>query len=77
LNLLTFYWDKSPRSKPLSQHGTLNSAVTVYLAQENARASSFAQLKEVFARALDRFLAGSASLHPAPNSRQPRLLFAG
>lgn len=34
---MTFYWDKAPGSKPWTQLGTLNSAVTVFLAQENAR----------------------------------------
>ena len=34
---MTFYWDKAPSSKPWTQLGTLNSAVTVFLAQENAR----------------------------------------
>jgi len=34
---MTFYWDKSPGSRPWTQLGTLNSAVTVFLAQENAR----------------------------------------
>ena len=34
---MTFYWDKTPGSKPWAQLGTLNSAVTVFLAQENAR----------------------------------------
>ncbi|HMH66670.1 MAG TPA: amidohydrolase family protein [Pinirhizobacter sp.] len=34
---MTFYWDKTPGSKPWTQLGTLNSAVTVFLAQENAR----------------------------------------
>ena len=34
---MTFYWDKAPSSKPWTQVGTLNSAVTVFLAQENAR----------------------------------------
>jgi imidazolonepropionase-like amidohydrolase len=34
---MTFYWDKTPGTKPWAQLGTLNSAVTVFLAQENAR----------------------------------------
>ena len=34
---MTFYWDKSPGSRPWTQLGTLSSAVTVFLAQENAR----------------------------------------
>lgn len=34
---MTFYWDKASGSKPWTQLGTLNSAVTVFLAQENAR----------------------------------------
>lgn len=34
---MTFYWDKAPGSKPWTQLTTLNSAVTVFLAQENAR----------------------------------------
>lgn len=34
---MTFYWDKAPGSRPWTQLGTLNSAVTVFLAQENAR----------------------------------------
>ena len=34
---MTFYWDRSPGSRPWAQLGTLGAAVTVYLAQENAR----------------------------------------
>lgn len=34
---MTFYWDKSPGTRPWTQLGTLHSAVTVFLAQENAR----------------------------------------
>lgn len=34
---MTFYWDKAPGSKPWQQLGTLGPAVTVFLAQENAR----------------------------------------
>lgn len=34
---LTFYWDQSPGSTPWQQLGTLGPAVTVFLAQENAR----------------------------------------
>lgn len=34
---MTFYWDKSPGTRPWSQLGTLHDAVTVYLAGENAR----------------------------------------
>lgn len=34
---MTYYWDRTPGSKPWSQLGTLSSAVTVFLAQENAR----------------------------------------
>lgn len=34
---LTFYWDKTPGSNPWQQLGTLGPAVTVFLAQENAR----------------------------------------
>lgn len=34
---MTFYWDQVPGSKPWTQVGTLNSAFTVFLAQENAR----------------------------------------
>lgn len=34
---LTFYWDKTPGTRPWAQLGTLGSAVTVFLAQENAR----------------------------------------
>jgi imidazolonepropionase-like amidohydrolase len=34
---MTFYWDRAPGSRPWSQLGSLHSAVTVYLAQENAR----------------------------------------
>jgi imidazolonepropionase-like amidohydrolase len=34
---MTFYWDKTPGSRPWAQLGTLNSAVTVFLAQDNAR----------------------------------------
>lgn len=34
---ITFYWDKSPGSKPWAQLGTLGPAVTVFLAQENAK----------------------------------------
>ncbi|MET4075382.1 amidohydrolase family protein [Hymenobacter sp. UYCo722] len=34
---MTFYWDKAPGSNPWQQLGTLGAAVTVFLAQENAR----------------------------------------
>ena len=34
---MTFYWDKTPGSTPWQQLGTLGPAVTVFLAQENAR----------------------------------------
>lgn len=34
---MTFYWDRKPGTRPWSQLGTLNPAVTVFLAQENAR----------------------------------------
>ncbi len=34
---ITYYWDKTPGTRPWSQLGTLGPAVTVYLAQENAR----------------------------------------
>jgi imidazolonepropionase-like amidohydrolase len=34
---MTFYWDKTPGTKPWTQLGTLGPAVTVFLAQENAR----------------------------------------
>jgi len=34
---MTFYWDRKPGTRPWSQLGTLHDAVTVYLAQENAR----------------------------------------
>src|SRR5499427_4916596 len=33
---MTFYWDRAPGTRPWSQLGTLGSAVTVFLAQENA-----------------------------------------
>ena len=34
---MTFYWDKAPGTTPWQQIGTLGPAVTVFLAQENAR----------------------------------------
>lgn len=34
---LSFYWDKAPGTTPWAQLGTLGPAVTVFLAQENAR----------------------------------------
>ena len=34
---MTFYWDRTPGTKPWSQLGSLGAAVTVFLAQENAR----------------------------------------
>ena len=34
---MTFYWDKTPGTRPWAQLGTLGPAVTVFLAQENAR----------------------------------------
>ena len=34
---MTFYWDKTPGTRPWTQLGTLGPAVTVFLAQENAR----------------------------------------
>ena len=34
---MSFYWDKAPGTTPWAQLGTLGPAVTVFLAQENAR----------------------------------------
>ncbi|GAC1386197.1 MAG: amidohydrolase family protein [Ginsengibacter sp.] len=34
---ITFYWDRKPGTNPWTQLGTLGPAVTVFLAQENAR----------------------------------------
>ncbi len=34
---ITYIWDKAPGSNPWAQYGTLGPAVTVFLAQENAR----------------------------------------
>jgi imidazolonepropionase-like amidohydrolase len=34
---MTFWWDRAPGTRPWSQLGSLGPAVTVYLAQENAR----------------------------------------
>jgi imidazolonepropionase-like amidohydrolase len=34
---MTFYWDRTPGTKPWSQLGSLGVAMTVFLAQENAR----------------------------------------
>ncbi len=34
---MTYYWDRTPGSNPWTQLGTLGPAVTVFLAQENAR----------------------------------------
>lgn len=34
---MTFYWDRTPGTRPWAQLGTLGSAVTVFLAQENAQ----------------------------------------
>ena len=34
---MTFYWDRAPGTRPWAQLGTLGDAVTVFLAQENAR----------------------------------------
>ncbi|MBC6989889.1 metal-dependent hydrolase family protein [Hymenobacter sp. BT491] len=34
---MTFYWDKTPGSRPWAQLGSLGPAVTVFLAQENAK----------------------------------------
>ena len=34
---MTFYWDRSPGTRPWSQLGSLGAAATVFLAQENAR----------------------------------------
>src|SRR6185295_1508718 len=34
---MTYYWDHTPGTRPWAQLGTLHDAVTVYLAQENAR----------------------------------------
>jgi imidazolonepropionase-like amidohydrolase len=36
---MTFYWDRSPGTRPFAQLGSLGAAVTVFLAQENARRS--------------------------------------
>ena len=34
---MTYYWDRTPGTRPWAQLGTLGSTVTVFLAQENAR----------------------------------------
>ena len=34
---MTFYWDRAPGTRPWTQLGSLGAAVTVFLAQENAR----------------------------------------
>lgn len=34
---MTFYWDRAPGTRPWAQLGSLGPAVTVFLAQENAR----------------------------------------
>ena len=34
---MTFYWDRTPGTRPFAQLGSLGAAVTVFLAQENAR----------------------------------------
>jgi imidazolonepropionase-like amidohydrolase len=34
---MTFYWDRAPGTRPWDQLGTLGPAVTVFLAQENAK----------------------------------------
>lgn len=34
---MTYYWDRAPGTRPWTQVGTLHDAVTVFLAQENAR----------------------------------------
>lgn len=34
---MTYYWDRQPGSQPWAQQGSRRSAVTVFLAQENAR----------------------------------------
>src|SRR4029079_3641521 len=34
---MTFYWDRTPGTRPWTQLGTLGAPVTVFLAQENAR----------------------------------------
>jgi len=34
---MTFYWDRTPGTRPWAQLGTLHPAVTMFLAQENAR----------------------------------------
>jgi imidazolonepropionase-like amidohydrolase len=34
---MTFYWDRAPGTRPWAQLGSLGAAVTVFLAQENAR----------------------------------------
>ena len=34
---MTFYWDRTPGTKPWTQLGSLGAPVTVFLAQENAR----------------------------------------
>ena len=33
---MTYYWDRRPGTNPWQQHGARNSAVSVFLAQENA-----------------------------------------
>jgi len=34
---ITYFWDRTPGTRPWTQLGTLHDAVTVYLAQENAK----------------------------------------
>lgn len=34
---MTYYWDRTPGTRPWTQLGTLHSGVTLFLAQENAR----------------------------------------
>ena len=34
---MTYYWDKTPGTRPWAQLGTLSNVVTIFLAQENAR----------------------------------------
>src|ERR1017187_10556257 len=34
---MTYYWDHAPGTRPWTELGTLGPAVTVFLAQENAR----------------------------------------
>jgi len=75
---ITYYWDQTPGSRPWSQLGTFNPAVTVFLAQENAYKALEAGVTTV--RDLGSFANMDFSMRELINRgkmKGPRLFIAG